>query len=103
VTAKNLRVAGDKLNTDISAYIRDQFKVLVGDKTAEDTKIALASVEEEISSKDMIVRGRDVVTGLPREVVITDSDVREAIGSSVNTIVESARDVIELTPTRGAC
>lgn len=98
VTAKNLRVAGDKLNTDISAYIRDQFKVLVGDKTAEDTKIALASVEEETLSKDMVVRGRDVVTGLPREVVITDSDVREAIGSSVNTIVESARDVIELTP-----
>lgn len=98
VTAKNLRVAGDRLNQDITSYIRDQFKVLVGDKTAEEAKIALASVEEHGESKEMIVRGRDVVTGLPREVVITDTDVREAILSSVNTIVEAARDVIESTP-----
>ncbi len=98
VTAKNLRIAGDQLNQDIVTYIRDQFKVLVGDKTAEDTKIALASVEEHGESKELVVRGRDVVTGLPREVVITDSDIREAIGSSVNAIVESARDVIEQTP-----
>jgi len=98
VTAKNLRVAGDRLNQDIVTYIRDQFKVLVGDKTAEDTKIALASVEEHSESKEMIVRGRDVVTGLPREVIITDSDIREAIFGSVNSIVEAARDVIEITP-----
>ncbi len=98
VTAKNLRVAGDQLNQDIMTYIRDQFKVLVGDRTAEDTKIALASVEEHGESKEMIVRGRDVVTGLPREVVITDGDIREAIVSSINTIVEATRDVIEHTP-----
>ncbi len=98
VTAKNLRIAGDRLNQDIVSYIRDQFKVLVGDKTAEDTKIALASVEERGESKEMIVRGRDVVTGLPREVVITDSDIREAILGSINSIVEAAKDVIEMTP-----
>ncbi len=98
VTAKNLRVAGDRLSQDIMTYIRDQFKVLVGDKTAEDAKMMLASVEEHSESKELIVRGRDVVTGLPREVVITDTDVREAILGSINTIVESARDVIEKTP-----
>ncbi len=98
VTAKNLRIAGDQLNQDIVTYIKDQFKVLVGDKTAEDTKIALASVEDEGDAKEMVVRGRDVVTGLPREVVITDSDIREAIGASVNAIVEATRDVIERTP-----
>ncbi len=98
VTAKNLRVAGDQLNQDIVTYIRDQFKVLVGDKTAEDTKIALASVEEHGTSKEMVVRGRDVVTGLPREVIITDGDIREAILGSVNAIVEASRDVIERTP-----
>lgn len=98
VTAKNLRVAGDELNQDIMTYIRDQFKVLVGDRTAEDTKIALASVAEHQEAKEMIVRGRDVVTGLPREVVITDGDIREAILGSVNAIVESTRDVIEKTP-----
>lgn len=98
VTAKNLRIAGDQLNQDIATYIKDQFKVLVGDRTAEDTKIALASVEEHHEAKEMIVRGRDVVTGLPREVVITDGDIREAILGSVNAIVEATRDVIELTP-----
>jgi len=98
VTSKNLRVAGDQLNTDIVSYIRDQFKVLIGDKTAEDTKIALASVEESTDAKEVIVRGRDVVTGLPREVVITDGDIREAILGSVNAIVEATRDVIERTP-----
>ena len=98
VTDKNLRVAGDHLSQDIVTYIRDQFKVLVGDKTAEDTKIALASVEEDAQSKEMVVRGRDVVTGLPREVIITDGDIREAISSSVHSIVEAARDVIERTP-----
>lgn len=98
VTAKNLRIAGDQLNQDIMTYIRDQFKVLVGDRTAEDTKIALASMEEHGESKEMVVRGRDVVTGLPREVVITDGDIREAILGSVNAIVEATRDVIELTP-----
>ncbi|MCD5382059.1 MAG: rod shape-determining protein [Candidatus Pacebacteria bacterium] len=98
VTSKNLRIAGDRLNQDIVSYIRDQFKVLVGDKTAEETKIALASVERQNDSKEVVVRGRDVVTGLPREVVITDSDIREAVLSSINSIVESVRDVIELTP-----
>jgi rod shape-determining protein MreB and related proteins len=98
VTAKNLRIAGDQLSQDIVTYIRDQFKVLVGDRTAEDAKIALASVEEHGESKELVVRGRDVVTGLPREVVITDGDIREAILGSVNSIVEAARDVIELTP-----
>lgn len=98
VIAKNLRVAGDRLNQDIVTYIKDQFKILVGDKTAEDTKISLASVLAVPESKETIVRGRDVVTGLPREVVITESDIREAIMASMNSIVESARDVIESTP-----
>ena len=98
VTARNLRVAGDHLNSDIVTYIRDQFKVLVGDRTAEDAKIALASVEEHAESKDIVIRGRDVVTGLPREVVVTDSDIREAMLGSINAIVEATRDVIERTP-----
>ncbi len=98
VTAKNLRVAGDHISQDIVTYIRDQFKVLVGDRTAEDAKIFLASVEEHGESKELVVRGRDVVTGLPREVIITDGDIREAIIGSINAIVEASRDVIECTP-----
>jgi rod shape-determining protein MreB len=98
VTSKNLRLAGDHLNAAIISYIRDQFKVLVGDSTAEDAKIKLASVIHPGESKDLVVRGRDVVTGLPREVIITDSDIREAISQSVDSIVEAVRTVLERTP-----
>lgn len=98
VTAKNLRIAGDHLNAAIISYIRDQFKVLVGDKTAEDAKIILASIEQDENGKEMVVRGRDVVTGLPREVIITDTDIRAAISHQVDSIVEAVRSVLEKTP-----
>jgi len=98
VVAKNLRVAGDHLNAAIVSYIRDQFKVLVGDKTAEDAKVMLAAITQDENEKEMVVRGRDVVTGLPREVIITDSDIREAISHSVDSIVEAVRAVLEKTP-----
>lgn len=98
VTSENLRLAGDHLTTAIGMYIRDQFKVLIGEKTAEDTKIKLASIFTEGEDKEMVVRGRDVVTGLPREVSITDTDVREAISSQVDTMVDTIRTVLERTP-----
>lgn len=98
VVSKNLRVAGDHLNTAIVKYIRDQFKVQVGEKTAEDAKIALASIAYTQAGKEMVARGRDVVTGLPREVVITDSDVRDAVSGQLETIVDNVRSVIEQTP-----
>lgn len=98
VVSKNLRVAGDHLNTAIVKYVRDQFKVQVGEKTAEDAKIALASIAHTQAGKEMVARGRDVVTGLPREVVVTDSDVRDAVASQLETIVENVRTVLEETP-----
>ncbi|MFT5037386.1 MAG: rod shape-determining protein MreB [Candidatus Azotimanducaceae bacterium] len=98
VTSENLRIAGDHLNSAISSYIRDQFKVLVGERTAEDAKIKLASVAHPGEVKELVVRGRDVVTGLPREVVITDADIREAISQSVDSIVDTVRGVLEKTP-----
>jgi rod shape-determining protein MreB and related proteins len=98
VVAKNLRVAGDHLNVAIASYVRDQFKVYVGEKTAEDAKIALASVKTEGSMNEMIIRGRDVMTGLPREVIITASDVKDAVSAQVETIVEATRVVLEKTP-----
>jgi rod shape-determining protein MreB len=98
VTSQNLRLAGDHLNAAIIAYIRDQFKVLVGDTTAEDAKVKLAAIDQRDESKELVVRGRDVVTGLPREVVITEVDIRSAISQSVDTIVETVRSVLERTP-----
>jgi rod shape-determining protein MreB and related proteins len=98
VVAKNLRVAGDHLNAAIMSYIRDQFKVYVGEKTAEDVKILLAAIEHPDGGKEHVIRGRDVITGLPREVIVTDSDVRDAIVTQVDAIVEAVRNVLETTP-----
>lgn len=98
VVSRNLRLAGDHLNASIMSYIRDQFKVHVGEKTAEDAKIALASIAHSEAGKELVARGRDVVTGLPREVVITDADVRDAVANQVDTIVETVRNVLETTP-----
>lgn len=98
VRAKNLKVAGDKLNNDIMSYIRNEFKILIGEKTAEELKIAISSVIENKPALEATIRGRDLVTGLPREVVVTDSDIREAIASSIDTFLESVKEVLETTP-----
>ena len=98
VVSRNLRVAGDHLNTAIVSYVRDQFKVQIGEKTAEDAKIALAAISRSEAGKEMVARGRDVVTGLPREVVITDTDVRDAVSNQVETIVDATKTVLESTP-----
>lgn len=98
VRSKNLRIAGDTLNQDISSYIRSEFKILVGERTAEDVKLAVGTALKPSVPLTTTIRGRDLVTGLPREIVITDADVREAIGASVASIVESIKEVIETAP-----
>ncbi|MEK7063450.1 MAG: rod shape-determining protein [Patescibacteria group bacterium] len=98
VRSKNLRVAGDTMNQDISAYIRSEFKILIGDRTAEDIKLAVGTVLKPAAPLQTTIRGRDLVTGLPREIIITDADVREAIGQSVQSIVEAVKEVLETAP-----
>lgn len=98
VQSKNIRIAGDKLNQDIAAYIRSEFKILIGEKTAETLKIKAGSLLEGEEPIEATVRGRDLVTGLPREVVITDADIREAISSSINHLVDGVKEVLETTP-----
>lgn len=98
VRSKNLRVAGDKLNNDIISYMRSEFKILIGEKTAEEIKINIGAIVPEEAPLESSVKGRDLITGLPREVVITDSDIREAITSSINTLVEGVKEVLETTP-----
>jgi rod shape-determining protein MreB len=98
VASKNVRIAGDKLDSDIVSYIRSEFKILIGEKTAENLKITIGSVAFNSDSTEAPVRGRDLVTGLPREVVITDSDIREAISHSIDTLLDATKEVIEMTP-----
>ncbi len=98
VTSKNLRIAGDRFNEDIVNYVKDEFKLLLGEKTAEEVKTVIGSVTDDGETLEATVRGKDIVTGLPREVVMTDADVREAIKGSVSAIVDGVKEVIESTP-----
>ncbi|MGB2580268.1 MAG: rod shape-determining protein [Minisyncoccia bacterium] len=98
VRSKNLHIAGDRLNNDIISYIRDEFRVLVGERTAESVKIAIGSAKKCASPMEAVVRGRDLVTGLPREVVVTDTDIREAMSGSIAGLVDAVKEVIETTP-----
>jgi len=98
VRSKNLKVAGDKLNNDIATYIRSEFKILIGERTAEEIKIQLSNMVQGDQPLEAPIRGRDLVTGLPREVIITDSDIREAIANSIGVLVESTKEVLESTP-----
>ena len=97
VRSKNLKIAGDLLNTNIVNYMKDEFKLLIGERTAENVKIAIGSVIEG-ESMEAEVRGRDLVTGLPRQVVVTDSDIREAIMPSIASLVDGIKEVLETTP-----
>lgn len=97
VTSKNLKIAGDLLNANIANYMRDEFKLLIGERTAENVKIAIGSVVEG-DPIEAEVRGRDLVTGLPRQVIITDADIREAIMPSIVSLVDGIKEVLETTP-----
>lgn len=98
VRSKNLRIAGDKLNNDIISYVRSEFKILIGEKTAENIKIGIGAVLPGDAPLEATIKGRDLITGLPREVVVTDSDIREAISQSIDTLIESVKEVLETTP-----
>lgn len=98
VIAKNIRIAGDKFNQDIVSHIRNEHKVLIGDKTAEEIKIAASAILRGPEPIVVTARGRDLVSGLPREIIVTDEDVRTAIGHSVDDLVEQMKDIVEATP-----
>lgn len=97
VRSKNLRIAGDVLNKNISDYIRDEFNLLIGEKTAEQVKISAGNVMPG-TPIEIEVRGRDIVTGLPRQVVVTDTDIREAISASISSLIDAVKEVLETTP-----
>jgi rod shape-determining protein MreB len=98
VSSKNVRIAGDKLNNDIISYIRSEFKIIIGEKTAESIKISVTSLTSDSEPLETAARGRDIITGLPKEVVVTDSDVREAISRSIEKLVIATKEVLEVTP-----
>lgn len=98
VVSRCLRVAGDEMNEDIIRYSRDEFNLLLGEKTAEDIKIAVGSAYELEQEIQVAMRGRDLVTGLPKEVIVNDSQIREALQRSIRIIVNKIKATIEETP-----
>ena len=98
VVSKNIRIAGDRLNEDIIRFARDEFKLLLGERTAEDIKIAIGSAFALDEPLEATMRGRDLVSGLPKEIVVDDSDIRRAMRHSINTLVNAVKATIEETP-----
>ncbi len=97
VRSVNLKVAGDHFNARIIEYLRDEFKLLVGEQTAEAIKISLGSAVET-EYMELEVRGRDVITGLPRSLIVTDGDVREALMYPLSLLLMGIREVLETAP-----
>ncbi|MFH1621046.1 MAG: rod shape-determining protein [Patescibacteria group bacterium] len=98
VTAKSIPIAGDELNKNIIQYARDVFNLLVGERVAEEVKISAGSAIALTERIEVPLRGRDLLSGLPREILINDSQVREAISRSIKAIVENIKSILEVTP-----
>lgn len=98
VAWKALKLAGDKLNEAIIQYARDKFNILLGERSAEKIKIQIASVLPLSEPIESIMRGRDLLTGLPKQIKITDANIREAIIKPVKLIIDNIKATIESTP-----
>lgn len=98
VVARSLKIAGDKFSDEIIKFIRDEFQLLIGEPTAEEIKFAVGSAKQIPETLQIQVKGRDLSTGLPREITITDAHVRSALRHSLATIVETIKEVVEKTP-----
>jgi len=98
VVSKTLRVAGDEMNENIVQYAREKFNMTIGERTAEDIKIRIGSAANMGEPLETPLRGRDLVTGLPKEVIISDAQVREALSRGIFAIVEAVKDAIEEAP-----
>lgn len=98
VTSASIKVAGNIFDQDIIKYVKDKYKLLIGDRTAEEIKINIGTVYPENKQEKMEVRGRDLVTGLPHTVTICSDEIEEALRESVYIIIHKAKSVLEQTP-----
>ncbi|KKQ73923.1 MAG: Cell shape determining protein, MreB/Mrl family [Berkelbacteria bacterium GW2011_GWB1_38_5] len=98
VASRSLRVAGDEMNQDIIDFARDKFNLMLGERTAEEIKIRIGTAVELKEKFHLPMRGRDLVTGLPKEIIINDEQIRAALKKSVQQIVDAIRATMEETP-----
>lgn len=97
VTSKSIKVAGDLFDQEIIKYVKNKYKLLIGEKTAEKIKIEIGTVFPDSKKDKIIVKGRDVISGLPNSITITSKEIEEALKDSVYTIVYAAKNVLEET------
>ncbi|WP_010531605.1 rod shape-determining protein [Lentibacillus jeotgali] len=98
VTAETVKMAGDKFDAEILQYIKKEYKLLIGERTAEDIKINVATVWEGSRNEEMEIRGRDMMTGLPRTITVRSEEIEKALREPASIIVHAAKQVLEKTP-----
>ncbi|HDM9249495.1 TPA: rod shape-determining protein MreB [Listeria innocua] len=98
VTSQSVKVAGNKWDADILNYVKRKYNVLIGERTAENIKVTIGTASRGTKEETMEIRGRDLVSGLPKTISITSSEVEEAIHDSLSLMVLAARQVLEQTP-----
>ena len=98
VTSESIKIAGDVFDNDILQYIKKEYKLLIGERTAEDIKTTIGTVFPGSRKETMDIRGRDMVTGLPRTIEIHSEEIEQALRESVSMIVQAAKNVLEKTP-----
>lgn len=98
VTSRSVRVAGDAMDSAIVNYIRKNFNLFIGDKTSEEIKMAIGSAHEYDGEGEMSIHGRDLITGLPKNVVVNSTEIREAMREPIETILAAIKETLEQTP-----
>ncbi|MEN4041599.1 MAG: rod shape-determining protein [Anaerolineaceae bacterium] len=98
VVSRSLRVAGDELDQEIITYVRNKYNLFIGERMAEQVKIVVGSAHPLLTEKTMVIRGRNLVTGLPESVEVSSVEIREAIAGSVQVIIDTVKDALDEAP-----
>ncbi|MEW9671145.1 rod shape-determining protein [Ammoniphilus sp. 3BR4] len=98
VTASSIKVAGDKFDLDIMRHIKQKYQLMIGERTAEEIKKQIATVFPGGRQDEMDIRGRDMVSGLPRNITVRSQEIQEALAESVTHIIQASKNVLERTP-----
>ena len=98
VSAESVRVGGNKFDDSIVSYVKKEYNLMIGERTAEDIKISIGSTFKEDQESDMQIRGRDLISGLPKTVEISSTEVREALKEPISAIIDAIKSTLEKTP-----
>ena len=98
VSAESVRVGGNKFDDSIVSYVKKEYNLMIGERTAEDIKISIGSTFKEDQESDMQIRGRDLISGLPKTVEISSTEIREALKEPISAIIDAIKSTLEKTP-----